>query len=90
MTAGLVYAVCLFMTGILTIGGTGAACNLPIILSCLSENKRTTGVAVERFFGSGMFVRERVCVVVWARGASGGLVGRRRVGCAKTRWWVGG
>jgi len=53
MTAGLVYAVCLFMTGILTIGGTGAACNLPIILSCLSENKRTTGVAVERFFGSG-------------------------------------
>jgi len=52
MTAGLVYAMCLFMTGILTIGGTGAACNLPIILSCLSENKRTTGVAVERFFGS--------------------------------------
>ena len=52
LTAGLVYAVCLFFTGILTIGGTGAACNLPIILSCLKDSHRTSGVAIERFFGS--------------------------------------
>lgn len=54
LTAGLCYAICLFFTGIVTIGGTGAACNLPIILSCLSASHRTSGVAIERFFGSVM------------------------------------
>ena len=52
LTAGLVYVICLFITGIITIGGTGAACNLPIIMSCLSESQRTSGIAVERFFGT--------------------------------------
>jgi len=54
LTAALAYAVCLFFTGIVTIGGTGAAVNLPIILSCLNANHRTSGVALERFFGSVM------------------------------------
>ena len=53
LTASLAYAVCLFLTGIVTIGGTGAACNLPIILSCLSETHRTSGVAIERCGGEG-------------------------------------
>jgi len=61
LTAALVYAVCLFFTGVVTIGGTGAAVNLPIILSCLSSTHRTSGVALERFFGSGDV---RVYVVV--------------------------
>lgn len=52
LSAGLVYAVCLFMTGIITIGGSGAACNLPIIMACLPSSYRTSGVAMERFFGS--------------------------------------
>jgi len=51
-TAGLAYAISLFMTGVITIGGTGAACNLPIIMSCLPYTHRTSGVAMERFFGA--------------------------------------
>jgi hypothetical protein len=51
-TAGIVYGMSLFSAGILSIGGTGAACNLPIILNCLPETHRTSGVGLERFFAS--------------------------------------
>mmetsp|Transcript_42430 Transcript_42430/g.100884 ORF Transcript_42430/g.100884 Transcript_42430/m.100884 type:complete len:521 (+) Transcript_42430:100-1662(+) len=50
--AGVAYGVSLFVAGIVSIGGTGAACNLPIIMNCLPETHRTSGVGMERFFAS--------------------------------------
>ncbi|EKX38072.1 hypothetical protein GUITHDRAFT_165318 [Guillardia theta CCMP2712] len=54
IVAGLCYAISLFVTGVLSIGGTGAACNLPIIVSCLPQDYHTSGIAVERFFATVM------------------------------------